>query len=113
MPLLRLPMVTRLSFFLRRQWVSLILTAVLAALVLNCVYGPMGPRDLIALRRHRLQLTAVRDRLFEDHAQLKQRIGKLRSDDAFLQRLIRQELGYARADDFVYRFPDHKTDQGR
>lgn len=110
---LRFPMVTRLSFYLRRQWLSLILTAILAALVLNCVYGPMGPRDLVALRRHRLQLTAVRDQMFADHAQLKQRIKKLRSDDAFLQRLIRQELGYARADDFVYRFPDHKTDTGR
>jgi cell division protein FtsB len=110
---LRFPMVTRLSFYLRRQWPSLILTAILAALVLNCVYGPMGPRDLIALRHNRLQLTIVRDQMFADHAQLKQRIKELRSDDAFLQRLIRQELGYAHADDFVYRFPDHKTDTGR
>lgn len=110
---LRFPMVTRLSFYLRRQWLSLVLTTILGALVLNCLYGPMGPRDLIALRHHRLQLTAIRDRLFGDHAQLKRRIKKLRSDDAFLQRLIRQELGYARADDFVYRFPDHRTDTGR
>jgi len=106
-------MVTRLSFHVRRQWLSLILTAILGALVLNCLYGPMGPRDLIALRRHRLQLTAVRDQMFADHAQLKQRIKALRSDDAFLQRLIRQELGYAREDDFVYRFPDHKRDTSR
>jgi hypothetical protein len=37
----------------------------------------------------------------------------LQSDDSFLQRLIRQELGYAKEDDFVYRFADHKSDQSR
>jgi cell division protein FtsB len=106
-------MVTRLGFHVRRQWLSLILSTIFGALVLNCVYGPMGPRDLLALRQHRVKLTAVRDQMFADHAQLKQRIKKLESDDAFLQRLIRQELGYARADDFVYRFPDHAGEQGR
>ena len=73
----------------------------------------MGPRDLFVLRQHRVEQSVVRDRLFAEHAQLKQRIKKLQSDDAFLQRLIRQELGYAKEDDFVYRFPDHKSDQSR
>lgn len=86
---------------------------ILGALVLNCMFGPMGPRDLFVLRQHRVELSGVRDQLFADHAQLKQRIKKLQSDDAFLQRLIRQELGYAREDDFVYRFPDQKSEQGR
>ncbi len=110
---LRFSSVTKVGFHLRRQWLSIIFIAILGALVLNCVYGPMGPRDLLVLRHHRIQLTAVRDRMFAEHAQLKQRITKLKSDDAYLQRLIRQELGYAREDDFVYRFPDDKRDLGR
>jgi cell division protein FtsB len=84
------------------------LVTLLGALVLNCVYGPLGPRDLLVLRRLRSNLTATRDRMVADNAQLKQQIIRLRSDDAYLQRLIRQQLGYARADEYVYRFSRRK-----
>ena len=94
----------RLSLYLRREWLSLILGAVLVALVTNCLTGTLGPRDLLALRRHRVQLESTRDRLLVENTQLKARLAKLRSDDTYLQRLIRQELGYARADEFVYLF---------
>lgn len=97
---------TRLSLLLRRLWLNLILGAVLGALALSCFYGPLGPRDLLVLRRHRVQLVAMRNHLFADNAQLAERIARLHSDDAYLQRLIRQQLGYARRDEFVYRFRD-------
>jgi cell division protein FtsB len=105
--------VTRLSFYLRREWLSLMLMTFLCGLMLNCVYGPLGPRDLLILRQHRADLAAVRDRLAADNARLGQRITRLRSDDAYIQRLIRQELGYAHADEYVYRFADHKTQTAR
>jgi cell division protein FtsB len=89
------------------------LMTMLGGLMLNCVYGPLGPRDLLVLRRHRADLTVTRDRMVADNAQLKQRIIRLRSDDAFLERLIRQELGYARADEYVYRFDDRKAQTAR
>lgn len=97
---------TRLSYLLRRLWLNLILGAVLGALALSCFYGPLGPRDLLVLRQHRVQLVAVRDRMLADNADLADRVARLHSDDAYLQRLIRQELGYARRDEFVYRFAD-------
>jgi len=98
----------RLSLYLRREWLSLILGAVLAALVANCLTGSLGPRDLLALRRNRAQLESTRDQLLVENTELKARLVKLRSDDNYLQRLIRQELGYARPDEFVYRFSDFK-----
>ena len=104
---------TRLSFYLRREWLSLMLMSLLGALVLNCFYGPLGPRDLFVLRHHRTSLTMVRDRVAADNARLKQQIIRLRSDGAYLQRLIRQELGYARADDYVYRFAGRKVQPAR
>jgi cell division protein FtsB len=85
------------------------LMTLLGALVLHCVYGPLGPRDLLILRRDRANLAATRDRMVADNAQLKQQIIRLRSDDAYIQRLIRQELGYARADEYVYRFTGRKA----
>jgi cell division protein FtsB len=89
------------------------LMTLLGALVLNCVYGRLGPRDLLVLRRLRSNLTATRDRMVAGNARLKQQIIRLRSDDAYLQRLIRQQLGYARADEYVYRFSGRKGQNGR
>jgi cell division protein FtsB len=104
---------TRLSFYLRREWLGLILAAVLGALALNCFYGPLAPRDLLVLRQHRSRLTVTRDQLLAENAQLKTRVDRLRSDDAYVQSMIRQELGYARPYEFVYRFSDHKSAASR
>jgi cell division protein FtsB len=93
-----------LSSLVRRQGLSLILIAVLAALSLNCLFGPEGPRDLIGLSRERSLLLAENDQLRADNIRLTARISKLRSDPNFVQRMIRQQLGYARPDEFIYYF---------
>ena len=95
----------KLSLFMRRVWLNLILGAVFALLVVSCIVAPLGPRDLALLRRHRTQLEAARDRLIAENAGLAARTQRLQSDDAYLQRLIRRELGYARTDELIYRFP--------
>jgi hypothetical protein len=81
------------------------LTAVLGGLLLNGLRGPLRPEDLRALRHHSRRTIEERDRLVQDNADLRERIGRLKFDDAFLQRLIRQELGYVRRGELVYRFP--------
>ena len=95
----------RLSLGLRRQWLSLMLAVVLGGLLSNGLRGSSGLRDLLILRHHSRLLTAERDRLLHENAAFRERIAQLRSDDSFLQRLIREELGYVRAGEFVYRFP--------
>jgi cell division protein FtsB len=95
----------KLSACLRRIWLSLILGAVFAVVVISCFAAAHGPRDLMLLRQHRARLEAVRDRLNAENSKLAERTQRLQSDDAYLQRLIRRELGYARADELVYRFP--------
>ena len=101
---------TRLSVILRREWLSLIFGGVLVLLVLSAVVGNMGPRDLLALQSHRAALEARRNQLEADNASFRTRIQKLRSDDRYIERLIRRELGYARRDELVYKFAD---DDGR
>lgn len=96
----------RLSSYLQARWLNLILGAILAALVGNCFIGPLGPRDLLILRRHRARLESRCEQLQAENSQLTVRIGKLRSDKAYLQRLIRRELGYSRPNELVYRFAD-------
>jgi cell division protein FtsB len=100
---------TRLSFLIRREWLSLIFGGVLVMLVLSVLMGSSGPRDLIALQRHRGELEARRDSLAAENASFRTKIQKLRSDDRYLERLIRRELGYARPDELIYKFSDETS----
>jgi cell division protein FtsB len=103
----------KLTILLRRVWLNLVLGALLVMLMISCWVAPMGPRDLALLREHGTRLAVVRDRLIAENSELAERTQRLQSDDAYLQRLIRRELGYARADELVYRFPhpDHNENQ--
>ena len=103
----------RLSFFVRREFLSLILASVLGLTIISAIVGPMNPRDLIVLRRHTAILEARRDRLIEKNQALKTSVQKLSSDDSYLQRLIRRELGFARSDEVIYRFPSDSTPLAR
>jgi cell division protein FtsB len=97
-----------LSSLLRRQGLNLILAAVLAALTLNCLFGPEGPRDLVGLSRDRARILTENDQLRAENGRLIIQIGKLRSDSSYLQRMIRQQLGYARPDEFIYYFRSNR-----
>jgi cell division protein FtsB len=102
----------KLSIYLRRIWLNLILGTALALLIISGFVAPLGPRDLALLRDHRTRLETIRDRLIAENSALAERTQRLQSDDAYLQRLIRRELGYARADELVYRFP-HSDDESK
>ncbi len=97
-----------LSQYLRREWLSLILAFVVVTLGLNCVLGQRGLRDLLVLRQHRTRLERTRQELRADRQALETEVSKLRSDDLYLQRRIRRELGFARQNELIYRF---KSDQ--
>jgi cell division protein FtsB len=77
---------------------------VVAGSVLGGSFGSSGPRDLLVLRQRSTTLANERDSLVSDNTALRERIVRLKSDDAYLQQLIRQELGYARPGEFVFRF---------
>ncbi len=89
---------------LRRQWPSLILAMLLVGFVADGLCGSFGLRDLLVLRQHSAGLENEREKLLLDNNALRNRIAKLKSDDVYLQQLIRQELGYARPGETVYRF---------
>ena len=98
----------RLSFLIRREWLSLIFGGVLAMLLLNALLGKLGPRDLVALQSHRAALEQRRNLLAADNDSFRTRVQRLRSDDRYIERLIRRELGYARPDELVYKFADDR-----
>jgi len=94
----------RLSSYIRREWLSLILGLILILFGVSLFAGPLGPRDLLVLRRSRKTLECKREDLLARNASLRTSVQRLTSDDPYLERMIRRELGYARPNEFVYKF---------
>ena len=46
-------LVNRLSLYLRREWLTLVLAAACSLLAVDFVTGPLGVRDLMVLRERR------------------------------------------------------------
>jgi cell division protein FtsB len=80
------------------------LSGVLLALLSNALLAAMGPRDLVLLRQRRWELEDRRAELLLQKSQLETTVQNLRSNDRYLEHLIRTELGYARPDEMVYKF---------
>jgi cell division protein FtsB len=94
----------RLSIYLRRQWLVLILGGILAVLGTSLAMGPLGPRDLLALRAERRALEARRAEMIARNDSLRTSVQNLTSNDRYLEHLIRRELGFTRTDELVYKF---------
>jgi cell division protein FtsB len=94
----------RLREWLRRESFTLILAVLLAAVSVNLALAPHGLRDLLVLRHHRAILEAQRERQQATERELQATIGKLLTDDAYVQRMIRKELGFARPNELIYKF---------
>jgi cell division protein FtsB len=85
------------------------LASVLVVLFSNAMVASMGPRDLLLLRQRRAELEAKRAVLVSQKAELETNVQNLRSNDRYIEHLIRKELGYARADELIYKFTPAST----
>ena len=106
-------LVNRLSLHLRREWLTLLLAAACGLLAVDFVIGPLGVRDLIVLRERRAQLEGVHRGLLKSNAALKFKLDRLGNDDRYLERRIREQLGYVRPDELVYRFATEASSEDR
>jgi cell division protein FtsB len=86
------------------------LGAVLIGLFGNASLAAMGPRDLFLLRERRSELEDKRAELVLQKTELETSVQNLRSNDRYLEHLIRRELGYARSDELVYKFTGPASD---
>jgi cell division protein FtsB len=104
-------LVNRLGLYLRRQWLTLVLFAACGLLTVDFAIGPLGLRDLMILRARRTQLEAVHGKLLKSNAALKLKLKRLGNDDRYVERRIREQLGYVRRDELVYRFATKASSQ--
>jgi cell division protein FtsB len=77
------------------------ITAVLIAIV---IFGSRGLLHLQTLTSEQDELNRRVALLLHDNEQLRERIHRLRTDDRTLERLAREQLGFTRPGEVIYRF---------
>ena len=90
-----------LSF--RTLWLSTIL-GLYVLLGISTVFDGRGLLHLEGLAQERAALEAGVFALLRENEALRDCIGRLETDDAFLEKVVREELGFVRPGDLVYRF---------
>ena len=86
------------------QVITIALVAAIVAVLTSLAFGRNGATQLVALRAERQRLGAQAVALLAQNAALREQIEQLKSDDGFLERLARRELGMVRPGEVVYRF---------
>jgi cell division protein FtsB len=75
-------------------------------MALTILPGKRGLISLIGLARDRAAIKAELSRLDERRTVLEKELRQLTTDQATIDRLIREELGWVRRNETVYRIPD-------
>ena len=86
------------------QALTMALVAAIVLMLCSLMLPSDGIPSLLALRRERQRLGEQAVALLQQNAALREQIHRLRTDDRFLEGLVRRELGLVGSDEVVYRF---------
>lgn len=92
-------------FHLSERWPLYVFGALISLLILVTIVGERGALHLWRLRGEKSHLDEQNYRLQRENEALRQRIGRLRNDDGYLEKLAREELNLVRPGEVIYRFP--------
>jgi cell division protein FtsB len=87
---------------LLRQHVALAIAAVVSTALIAAVV--IGSRGLLHLRTQQSEIGRRIAELLHENEQLRDRIHRLRTDDRTLERLAREQWGFTRPGEVIYRF---------
>lgn len=93
-----------LRLTLPRRWPIYLLGALIVLLSVVTIVGERGALHLWRLRGEKSRLDEQNYRLQKQNEALRQRIGRIRTDDHYLEKLAREELSMVRPGEVVYRF---------
>lgn len=89
------------------QWAWFPTILVLYALLMySTVCGQRGLLHLLQLNQEQREWETQVRTLLRDNADLKDRIQRLHTDDEFLEKVVREGLGFVGQNELVYRFRD-------
>jgi len=79
-------------------------TGITVMLIAIVIFGSRGLLHLQTLTSEQDELNRRVALLLHDNEQLRERIHRLRTDDRTLERLAREQLGFTRPGEVIYRF---------
>lgn len=94
-----------LRFRLSARWPLYVFGTLISLLTLVTIVGERGALHLWRLYGEKSNLDEQNYRLQRENEALRQRIWRLRNDDAYLEKLAREERNLVRPGEVVYRFP--------
>ncbi len=98
-----------MSETLRQRAVVVAAAAVSTALIAVVIFGSRGFLHLRTLTSEHDELGKRIALLLHENEQLRTRIHRLRTDDRTLERLAREQLGFTRPGEVIYRFGNRRS----
>jgi cell division protein FtsB len=96
-------------FAARRRWIAAAFAAVALLWCFFIVFGERGLWHLWRLGREKRALDDLNFLLRRENDALREKIERIRRDDAYLEKIAREELGLVRPGEIVYRFAAPQT----
>jgi cell division protein FtsB len=87
-----------------QRWPIYLLGILIVLIALDTMVGERGALHLWRLRGEKNRLDEQNFRMQTENAALRERLSRLRNDDAFLEKLAREELNLVKPGEVVYRF---------
>lgn len=76
---------------------------VLGLLAVFAIFGSRGWRHLQRLQLKQERMEALAVRLEQQNARLREHLRRVETDDGYLERMVRERLGWVRSGEMVYR----------
>lgn len=94
-----------LRLIVLQRWPIYLFGSLIILLSLVTIVGERGALHLWRLRGEKDRLDEQNFRMQKENEALRERIYRIRNDNAYLEKLAREELNLVRPGDVVYRFP--------
>ena len=91
-------------FSIPQRWLIYLFSALIVLLALITVVGERGVLYLSRLRGEKNRLDEQNFHLQKENEALRQRVYRIRNDNAYLEKLAREELSLVRPGEIVYQF---------
>jgi len=88
---------------LAERWLAIALASLSVALLYSAMNGERGLRHIYRLEAELAEATERNFRLVQEISALRRQIRAIREDDAYLERVARRRLSFARQDEILYR----------
>ena len=96
-----------------RRWLPYVFFALVAMLSVFTVFGERGALHLWRLWDEKTKLAERNFVLHKENESLRERIDRIRRDDAYLEKIAREELGLVRPGEIIYRFGGSESKKKR